>query len=548
MWKKKIGKPSIECTRVQPTKHRPGSKGTYIVQLSSNNTLRLKVRNGAYLIISYGEASVLACLSVEDKLDDEIIRMDQILLKAIGLETIRQDSEKSDLIYDPDGDGDLLGPIVIQRSDFRGSMWKTKLDKPFIECTRVRRTVHRPGSRGTYTVRLSPANQQRLRVRNGAYLIVSYGEATMLACLSVSEDLNDNETILMGQTLRHGIGLKGFLEVSQKNDLIYDPDGNGSLSYPIKIQRSDFRGPRRKANLDKPSIECTRVQPTKHRPGSKGTYIVRLSPDNTRRLKVKDGAYLNISYGEASALACLSVNKDLDDETILMDQTLRHAICLKGFMQEAEKKNELNYNPDGEGDLTHPIIVQGSNFRGPSIVAKLFKKQYLICIVHHATPRDMETPLARLTTEAMGVLGIQRGDKVLLISEKKTPKSLRCLPLNPDTKLPFKSMNSFTPPCPESAYEELHLPWITIDMQTRLDLGVNPWFPVIVGRAPRHILAYELGELASAIAIAAMGGAFVFPANISFLGKFAEWLPTGIIALGIITVGIVTLFKIRSKI
>jgi hypothetical protein len=301
--------------------------------------------------------------------------------------------------------------------------------------------------------------------------------------------------------------------------------------------------------LDKPSIECTRVQPTEHRPGSKGTYIVRLSPDNMRRLKVRNGAYLNINYGEASVLACLRVKEDLDDNTILMDQTLRHAICLKGFMQEAEKENVLIYNPDGDGDLSDPIVIRRSHFRGPTPFAKLIKQQYLICIVHQATTRDMETPLARLTTEAMGVLGIERGDKVLLISENRR-RILRCLPLNPDTKLPFDSMNKYKSPCPERAYKGLTLPWITIDWQTRLGLGVKPWFPIIVGRAPRHVLAWELGELASAIAIAALGGAYVVPEMeiLDILGKFKDVLPAVIIAIGIITVVTVTLFKIRSRI
>ena len=134
----------------------------------------------------------------------------------------------------------------------------------------------------------------------------------------------------------------------------------------------------------KSSIKCTRVCPTSERPGSKGTYIVRLSRANTRRLKVGNRAYLKVSYGEASVLACLSVDAGLDDETIRMDQTLRTAICLEKIMQGSAAK-ELVYSSDIDGALKHPVVIERSAFRGPTRLSRLVKQQYLICLVHAAS-------------------------------------------------------------------------------------------------------------------------------------------------------------------
>ena len=311
----------------------------------------------------------------------------------------------------------------------------------------------------------------------------------------------------------------------------------------------------------KPSIECTRVCPTSHRPGSEGTYIVRLSPANKQLLKVRNGAYLKVSYGKASVLARLSVDRDLDDETIRIDQTLRTAICLEKIMQGSGKK-ELMYSPGRAGALEYRIVIQRSNFPGPTLLARRLKQQYLICLVHHAIPRDMETPIARLTEQSMEVVGIQPGDKVLLFNEERR-RSLRCLPLNPKTQLPLPTMRQyFTPPCPDSAYEGLLLPWVTIDLQTRLDLGVDPWQPILVGRDPRHALALEFNHVAAALALAAVGGAIVIPQEklqqletvlgkynyLGWLAPIVPWVPAIIIFIGLFGVLMLILFKIRSRI
>ena len=106
---------------------------------------------------------------------------------------------------------------------------------------------------------------------------------------------------------------------------------------------------RRKTEIS--PINLTRVWRTNERPGSKGTYIVRLSKNDRERLKAKDGDYLKVSYGAASVLACLSEDSNLPDRTIRIDQTLRTAICLKKVMQSSDEddEKELVYNREGEG-------------------------------------------------------------------------------------------------------------------------------------------------------------------------------------------------------
>ena len=296
----------------------------------------------------------------------------------------------------------------------------------------------------------------------------------------------------------------------------------------------------------KPTIQCTRVRPTSYRPGAEGTYIVRLSSTNQDRLRVGNGAYLNVSYGKASVLARLSVDKDLDDKTIRIDQTLRTALCLEKIMQGLRGKKELVYRLKGRGALKLPVVIQGSNFPGPTLLARLVKQQYLICIVHHALPTDMETPLARLSKSAMDAIGIQPGDKVLLISETAR-KALRCFELDP-SQLPLKSMRKdFKPPCPYALYKDLRLPWVTMDMQTRIGLNptgldhyeVKPWYPILVGRDPRHAVITEFAALAFTLAVGAVGGAIVVDVR---LGQVA------ILAAGFIAVFALIWAKIRSRI
>ncbi len=154
---------------------------------------------------------------------------------------------------------------------------------------------------------------------------------------------------------------------------------------------------------------------------------------------------------------------------------------------------------------------------------------------------DMEKPITRLTHNSMEAIGIQPGDKILLISEK-CRKSMRCLALDTDKNLPSDTMlNTFTGwRCPELEDKDLRLPWVTLDLQTRLELGVDPWVPIIVGRDPYHTLLSEFSEVALAVALGVVGGALFFQGHP--LVQFA------ILFAGFVAVSGLILSKIQSKI
>ena len=111
----------------------------------------------------------------------------------------------------------------------------------------------------------------------------------------------------------------------------------------------------------------------------------------------------------------------------------------------------------------------------------------------------------------METIGIQPGDKVLLISENGR-KPVRCLALDSKKQLPTKTMNEYFPEGrgPLLEDEDLRRPWVTLDRQTRIAIGAEPWEPIIVGRDPRHALASELGVVAMGLAVSALGGAIEF--------------------------------------
>jgi len=290
----------------------------------------------------------------------------------------------------------------------------------------------------------------------------------------------------------------------------------------------------------RPSITCSRVIRTDTRPGSEGTYIVRLSQANSERLKAGNGDYLRVRYGNGSVMACLSVDvKSDDDETIRMDQTLRTAIGLATIMQGPEKK-ELIYSPDWGGDLKYPIVIQRAKFGGPNRLTRTLRQQYLICVVHHAMATDMETPLVRLAARAMQVLGIEPGDRVRLINGERH-KTLRCLPLDPKFQLPLKTMEKDFADWKYQLTEDedLRLPWITLDLQTRLALDVQPWQPIMVGRDTYYALKSEFSQVALAVVLAALGGAIVVN------NLFAQ---LAILLAGFSIVSILVWLKIRSRI
>ncbi|MCH8989638.1 MAG: hypothetical protein IIA92_12635 [Chloroflexi bacterium] len=447
---------------------------------------------------------------------------------------------------------------------------RTDNQKP-VEFTKVAKSRAQLDPEDAYVVELSAENLRKMDSKEGDRVKFKYGFVSVTAYLRVGTDL-DELTVGADQTLCWGVGLEekkqrpgrpeqGDSEDSQKLDpviegtsqqgsdgrvLVYEKEEAGEGAYSVSIQPTGSTSKNllsRLLRLDHKMlpVQCNLVEPTAERPGSAGTYIVRLSPGNRQRLGIRNNRYVKVSYRLCSVLAKLIEHSGLDSETIMIDQTLRHAIGLERIMQGSGSR-VLMFNPDGGGDLSCPVMVQRTDFRGPDLTARALKQQYLVCRVHNAMTSDMETPIARLTKDAMDVIGIQPGEKIRLVGEENR-LGIRCLALDSEInkKLPLPSMHKFWT-CPDPALSEPEadpLPWVTLDQQTRLALALDPWHTVFVGRDPRNKLASEFSLIASALALSALGGAIIVP-------YFNPWLPLGIVAAGFVGVLALTWAKIRS--
>jgi hypothetical protein len=84
-----------------------------------------------------------------------------------------------------------------------------------------------------------------------------------------------------------------------------------------------------------------------------------------------------------------------------------------------------------------------------------------------------------------------------------------------------------------------------MDHQMRLDLDVQPWQPIIVGRDPRHAVSSEFTTVAMAVALSALGGAVTVPESIE---EKVGWIGWGILFVGLAVVATLITLKIRTRI
>jgi len=300
------------------------------------------------------------------------------------------------------------------------------------------------------------------------------------------------------------------------------------------------------SNATSHTLEFHVYDGTNDRPGSRGTYIVRLSKANQESLKVSNGDYLKVQFRNASVLACLSVDPNLEDDRILLDQTLRMAINLKGFLQSAEDKAPKVV------EKHEPIIVQPSSFTGPNWLERVLKQQYLVCVIHYALSTDMEKPtIVRLAKSSIETLGIEPGDKVQLNSGYGcvTVRCL-CLPDNDEATLPDEKMKKLRE---DWKKEDSDLPWVLMDLETRNLLNASgdkknnlkPWDTIIVSRYLPHTFIAEFSTVAMGLALTALGGAVVLPNSLT---DIYPWLPTLILSGSFFIVLVLIAFKIRDRI
>ncbi len=294
-------------------------------------------------------------------------------------------------------------------------------------------------------------------------------------------------------------------------------------------------------------VECPLVLPTTKRPHSQGSYIVRLSEENRKRLGVGNLSYLKIAYGRASVLGRLVVDHELDDRTICMDQTHRVALGLEGILQ-GQSRRGLIYGEAGGGvspaeltDISQPIRITTSKFRGPNLLERLLRYQYIVCRVHVALNVDMEKPIARLSENSLEVIGVAPGDKVRVIGELSS-RSVRCLALSSISTLPSEDMKrAFGEPFGAAVDSDSGLPWCTLDKQTRDELDVKPWDNVLVSRSLWQVLASEFRSVGLAISLSLVGVALSLP------NDGASYFPVALIGLGLVMALLLILVQVRSR-
>ena len=164
---------------------------------------------------------------------------------------------------------------------------KTRKTEKTVVCTRVVGTTSRPHAKGTYIVRLSGANQDKLGIKNKAYVNIAYGAFTVLARLVVDETWDDDDSICMDQTVRTAIGLEAILQGQGHARLEYTEDGTATLEHPILIRPARFKGPGLLARLVKQQhlvcLSHIAMSEDMEKP------IVRLSRDSMDVLGIKAG-------------------------------------------------------------------------------------------------------------------------------------------------------------------------------------------------------------------------------------------------------------------
>jgi len=365
-------------------------------------------------------------------------------------------------------------------------------------------------------------------------------------------------------------GLLPNVSIEERHQkLVADRDIQQSLQAHLDSKMSALAVDEKGALVGEP-LKCLEVERTVDRPNSQGTYIVRLSGHNRKRLGVHDGSYVGISYKNMSAVACLSVDDHLDDQTIRMDQTHRVALGIESVLQGTNEKRlvyskEPNDQTARDGELDSPIRIKASGFRGPRLLQRLLRFQYLLCRVHTARNVDMEKPVSRLPPDALQIVGIKPGDQVQLISDSETV-SIRCFEVHatrPDhDEFPGANMEAYPSPLKPASDKEKEpalagdsdssndyqstLPWCTIDFETRKRLGVKPWDVILVGRSVTQALMSELQTVSLAIVLSLVGVAITLPKEL--IPQDNDYARPGLVGLGLVAILGLIIARIRSRV
>ena len=181
--------------------------------------------------------------------------------------------------------------------------------RPSVTCSHVLPTSTRPHSKGTYIVRLTQAISRELKAKNKEYLRVRYGNNAVIARLSVDDEIKNNQTICMDQTIRTAIGLAPMMQGvnTDKTELFYRPGKKSDLMYPIDVQRAKFKKPNFLTRmLGQQYLICIAHNAMA---ADMETQLVRLTEQAMQILGIKPGDRVRLINGErVIKLRCLPLD------------------------------------------------------------------------------------------------------------------------------------------------------------------------------------------------------------------------------------------------
>lgn len=230
------------------------------------------------------------------------------------------------------------------------------------------------------------------------------------------------------------------------------------------------------------------VQPTDDRLNVQGLFVAQLNPTdiNGKFRAGKDILVINSTEGFTFRIkARLQAYAEVEAGTIRLDQKIRMAIGV-----------------DAEGEVTITPPTGILEIRRP-LSEQFFGKQVNLLRVRKATFTDMEINVCRLPSGVMKSIGVEEGDKIIVEAANKRIE-IRALELTTDMIASrIKKEND-----EDSKYYSVKdkrrvvlirhnildydLPWILLDRDARIKLGIKAYDPVMVYRSNSYAIKTKL--------------------------------------------------------
>ena len=300
-----------------------------------------------------------------------------------------------------------------------------------------------------------------------------------------------------------------------------------------------------KKNHKEFSSKKFKVNKTEKRADASGYFLAQIKHNNDQN-SFKNGSLVLVTHeieGEKySVKAKLKYIKDdeLDTDTVRLDQKIRMAIG-------ATKINESK------------VLIQkvDNNFER-KYSDRFFGKQTNILRVKRASFNDMEIPICCIEKRVMKTIGVVEGDKIFVEGPQKRIE-IQVLELSPkmiESRLElmkrkgddyyvktkhgevfFKNRNT-----------SQDLPWIFMDYDTRMELDIQPYDPVLVYRSNSFAIKKKLHQ--TTLPLIAMIVGFILGLDIVFPDDQAftiDILKIAIFSIGIIATIWLNLVSLKTN-